>query len=93
MNTSISKQVYDSLCGELLDEYRIKHVENAFAEGSPCDVLYQEITDAYARLCERLGKEDDDEDVEVIINAFMEMNRILCLKMFSYGVLYGTHSL
>ena len=44
---------------------------------------------ANQRLCSRLGKIDEDADVELIINNFLEMSRILCLEMYRYGQQYG----
>lgn len=89
MNILNAENVYLTLTGELLDDYVIPGVENAFARGSRCDILYEQIYDANQRLCARLGQVDDDPDVELIINNFLEMNRILCLEMYRYGQIYG----
>ena len=89
MNILNAENVYLTLTGELLDEFVIPGVENAFARGSQCDLLYEQIYDANQRLCARLGQTDDDPDVELIINNFFEMNRILCLEMYRYGQIYG----
>lgn len=89
MNILNAENVYLTLTGELLEEYVIPGVHNAFAQGSRCDELYRQIYEANLRLCERLGKTDDDEDVELIINNFLEMNQILCLEMYRYGQLHG----
>ena len=43
---------------------------------------YEEMLDAYARLRERLGVEDEDEDVEIIINSLLAIQQKLCLEMF-----------
>ena len=37
---------------------------------------------AYARVCDRLGVVDEDEDVEVIIESLLSIQRILCMEMF-----------
>ena len=89
MNILNAENVYLTLTGELLEEYVIPGVHNAFAQGSRCDELYRQIYEANLRLCERLGKTDDDADVELIINNFLEMNQILCLEMYRYGQLLG----
>ena len=89
MNILNAENVYLTLTGELLEEYVIPGVHNAFAQGSRCDELYRQIYEANMRLCERLGKTDDDADVELIINNFLEMNQILCLEMYRYGQLHG----
>ena len=60
----IAELVYESLIGELVDP--IKSVPNAFEAGSYCEARYQEMLEAYERVFERLGLEDEDEDVEII---------------------------
>ena len=72
--------VYESLIGELVDP--IEGVPNEFAPGSFCEKQYQEVLDAYARICERLGVIDEDADVEIIINSLLAIQRKLCLKMY-----------
>ena len=81
--------VYETLCGLLMPEYRIPGVENAFASGEACEQNYAQMLEAYERLCDRLGVVDEDDDVEVIINALLKNERILCRKMFEYGFQYG----
>jgi 23S rRNA (uracil1939-C5)-methyltransferase len=51
--------------------------------------LYGKALDAYLRICERFGEEEEDEDVEVIFNAFLEISEILGLKMYHYGAMFG----
>mgnify|MGYP006955466334 FL=1 len=38
--------------------------------------------DAYERLRERLGVTDEDEDVEIIIDSLLAIQRKLCREMF-----------
>ena len=89
MNILNAENVYLTLTGELLKEYVIPGVHNAFADGSRCDELYRQIFEANLRLCARLGRSEDDPDLELIINNFLEMNQILCLEMYRYGQLHG----
>lgn len=77
----IAELVYESLIGELI--VPIRDVPNAFAPGSLCEGKYQEMLDAYARLRDRLGVEDEDEDIEIIIDSLLVIQRELCLKMFA----------
>lgn len=88
MNILNEENVYQTLLGNLYDEYVIPGVENAFAQGSRCSELYRQIYWANRRLCFRLGKMDEDSDVELIISNFLELNRILCLEMYRYGQRY-----
>ena len=76
----IVEQVYLSLTGELIDP--IRYVPNAFEQGSYCAERYQEMLDAYERLRERLGVTDEDEDVEIIIDSLLAIQRKLCREMF-----------
>ena len=86
---SLEKQVYLSLLGQLNPEYTLDWVENIFTEGSDYDRRYGDVLDAYARLCQRLGTDDEDADVEIIINAMLENEQNVALKMFHYGLLCG----
>ena len=88
MNAELFEQVYDTVRGQRIADLA-EGVENAFEPGSVCDRSYRKMLDAYARLCQRLGKVDEDEDVEIIINAFMEMDRVLSKEMFRYGIHFG----
>ena len=77
----------------MLCERRLPYagVENAFAEGSYCASCYHEISEAYERLRDRLGVVDEDEDVEIIIGAFENIQQELCCRMYSYGVQFGEY--
>ena len=92
MNILNAENVYETLIGSLLEEYGIPGVKNAYADGSLCNGLYQQIYRANCRLCARLGQEENDPDVELIINNFLQINRILCLEMYHYGKYYSSHA-
>lgn len=79
----IEEYVYYSLQGALCDPH--PGVENAFAPGSICEKSYSDMLDAYGRLCARLGVQDEDKDVEVIINSLQTITEELCYRMFTYG--------
>lgn len=82
------EDIYDSIQGELL--IPVPGVENAFAEGSLCHQLYQDMLDAYARVCERLGCADEDQDVETIINSLLTIQKELCRRMYFYGCKFSS---
>ena len=86
---TLAERVYETLCGLLEDAYCVPGVQNAFEEHADCAVLYESVMQAYERLCERLAVGEEDEGVELIIDSFLEMNKILCLKMFDYGVKFS----
>lgn len=88
MNIINAETVYQTLIGAYEEKYNVPGVENAFAEGSQCDRLYQQVYEANCRLCERLGQQDEDPDVELIVNNLLEITRVLCLEMYRYGGLF-----
>lgn len=89
MQYQMAERVYETLSGYLKEEYCVPGVHNAFENGSACASLYEKAMEAYGRLCERLSVADEDSDVEQIINSLLEMNRILCLEMFIYGIKFS----
>ena len=80
--------IYDKMNGFLTDglpslaEGTV--VEDEFAEGKECCLLYESVYQAGRNLCERLG-EDEDSDVEIILNGMERINRLVSLKMYEYG--------
>ena len=83
------EEIYDTLFGVMEAEAGMAGVENAFARGTPCERWYKEMGDAYLRLCDRLGVEDEDEDVEVIVNSLLAISRELGLQLFEYGLKFA----
>ena len=80
--------IYDKMNGFLTDglpslaEGTV--VEDEFAEGKECCLLYEGVYQAGRNLCERLG-EDEDSDVEIILNGMERITRLVSLKMYEYG--------
>jgi hypothetical protein len=83
------EDIYYTLLGEMSPPYAVPGIENAYAPGGECDQYYNEAMEAYQRLRERLGVQDEDEDIEIILGNFLGIQRILCEKMFRYGQLLG----
>lgn len=79
--------IYDKMNGFLTDglpslaEGTV--VEDEFAEGKECCLLYEGVYQAGRNLCERLG-EDEDSDVETILNGMERISRPLSMKMYEY---------
>ena len=88
MEDKIAEMVYDRLLGHNLLETDAYHVENLFAEGASGDALYQDIYDANLRLCKRLGVEED-RDIQIIIDSFWEITKLVGEKMYRHGQLIG----
>ncbi len=84
-----AEAVYESLVGELSGRFHVPGVENMFAEGSACLSQYEQMRQAYDRLLERLGVEDDDPDIEDIICRLTAIQKLLCLRMYEIGTLIG----
>ena len=81
------EDVYYSLTGNLIEP--VAGVEDTFAEGTLCAKSYQNIYDANIRLCKRLHVLNEDQDIEIMIHSFFEIQRELCLKMYEYGAKFG----
>ena len=60
-----------------------------FDDGKPCDVLYEKVSAARLRLCDRLGLDFEDRDLLTIIEGLEEIGKICALKMFDYGARYA----
>ena len=86
MDTDKIKNIYLTLIGQMEEDYCVVGIENLFEEGSACDCAYSQMLDAYARLRERLGVENEDADVEQIIDALRKIEKIVSMKMFEYGM-------
>ncbi len=88
------KRIYDLMNGNWnLRDYPVPEarvVSSEFEPGSECAIAYQQMLDAYSRLCRRLSVgEWEDTDVEIVIGSLLAIGRHLALKMFEYGVLFA----
>lgn len=61
-----------------------EYIQDEFAKGKPCDVLYEEVYNAKENICQRLDVAED-RDVETIIDNLLTIAKILSLKMYEYG--------
>ena len=89
--SELTEWVYDTIMGNLVQEWSCSDVENLFAEGKRCADLYAQMLEAYSRLCERLSVQEDD-DGEIMINSMMEIMRIVAYKMYEYGQAHAQNS-
>ena len=90
LGLSYAEYVYMSLTGQLEDWCKMPCVENAYADGGFCASKYAEVYYAYQRLLTKLNETDYDDDVELIINNFLDIERCLCIRMFELGAQLGT---
>lgn len=89
MPSDIMENVYLTMQGVLCSEYCVPGVENAFADGQPCAVLYAQALEAYERLSIRLNAGAEDDDVEIMIDSLLDISQILAYKMYHYGAVLG----
>ena len=89
----IKEQIYEAVNGAYVnaEDYVVAgvQVEDEFAEGKDCNKLYAEVFNAKMRLNERLGT-DEDKDVEIIIDSMYSIVREISMKMFDYGMKFGS---
>ena len=86
------QEILLALQGQLVINPWKNSVPNIFAKGMPCSQLYEEVYDANCRLCKRLGDVDDDPDVELIINALLQIADIQACETFRCGMKFATES-
>lgn len=86
-----AQRVYDTLTDGLNNDYALSQVENAYEMGSRCSILYDEAIRMCWDISRRLmGNElDNHPDLQLIMDNMTEIQKILCLKMFHYGVMFG----
>lgn len=87
MESKLAQLVYARVMGYDEQPCQDLPVENLFAEGAPCDRLYEQIYDAKLRICQRLGA-DEDNDIELILDSFDQITRLVAEKMFHYGTYF-----
>jgi len=85
MQTYSFEQVYDSVLGEAIGDYRLPDVEDAFADGSFCATQYEIMWEAYVRL----SNGGENPDLEIIRNTLSAIQRELCRRMYEYGAQFG----
>lgn len=89
---SKQEKIYELVNGYFTEEVPAKvdgiHIENEFKGGSECSNLYEEVYALKAKINDRLST-DEDEDLEHLIDCMESINRIIALKMYTYGAKIG----
>ena len=85
----VAELVLSKLLDQLSDPEMLKWVEPIFVTGHPCFESYGQMLDAYSRLQQRLGVENEDIDCEIMIDCLLRHGNALAMEMFRYGVEYG----
>ena len=81
--------LYGTVTGDLLPEFKVPGIPNEFEPGGDCYAPLCEIYAAIEQIQQRLGVQND-EDCERILNAQLEIERVLCQRMFFYGLYSGS---
>ena len=92
MDQDFIDRVYDTLQGNLTEDACVPGVENLFAAGRTCDLMYEEIHAAYNRILQRLDAENEDPDLEIILNAFLVICKETGQAMYRLGARFGQSS-
>ena len=90
MDKTLLDDIYRILVGFYIPEAAVPGVPDLFAPGSFCDREYAKMRDAYERVCTRLGVDvdDEDEDLNIMVEAMESIQEVLCKEMFRLGMEY-----
>lgn len=75
--------VYSTMIGTINEECRVPGIENAFAEGNSCQREYTMALAARDRICQQLGLEDPNEDLEILLGCMEAIQWDLCRRMYA----------
>ena len=91
MNDKLLNDIYLSLQGSLIPEAAVPWVPNLFKPYGYCEREYNELREAYARVCTRLGIDPDDEDDDMnrMVLAMEHIQEVCCKEMFRLGMEYA----
>ena len=78
------EEIYASLTGQALTQYRTPGVPDAFRDGSLCCSEYEKVYEARCRLEARLGCQDD-RDLATILDGMERIQKELCLQIYLLG--------
>ena len=89
MDDRFLKSVFETACGLLMPEYTVPGVENMFASGKACQLIYKEVWKKCLEICEKMGiHPDDDIDLQFILNRMDEICWLVGCEMFRCGMEY-----
>lgn len=81
------EQIYERMTVQFVTPDTVIPCE--FDEGKPCDLLYQQVCEARARIAERTGLDFEDHDLLAMVEGLEEIGKVLAMKMFEYGTAYA----
>ncbi len=82
------REIYETMLGLLEPEAQVPNVDDAFGKDSVCAREYEEMRQAYERLCNRFGITDEDEDLNAIVSHMENIQKDLCYRMYYLGKVF-----
>ena len=79
--------IYETVIGQALQP--VAGVNDLFAEGQVCDALYESVYCAADRLSARLGVQGEDADVQILLDSWQKICRLVAYEMFRCGAELG----
>ena len=90
-NMDFFEIIYGLMYGEyVLEGYRVplSHiVRHEFRPGSKASRIWQRAGDARERIARRLGTDDEDPDLLVMVESYEELQEYMCRRCYEYGKL------
>lgn len=83
------ERIRDSVLGYLKPSERVCWVEDISREGTDYDRAYQRLLFLRERLCLRCGLQPEDEDMEAMLNAVLDLEKAVARGMFDAAVDYA----
>ena len=78
--------LYLTVTGAIIPELAVPQAENLFADGKPCDKLYEQVQAACHRICRRLSiQAEDDPDLTEILNLTDRICQQVGYEMYRCG--------
>ena len=83
----LCEAIYETVIGQSLQP--VAGANDLFADAQPCDALYESVYCAANRLCARLGIEGEDADVQILLDSWQRICRLVGYEMFRCGEALG----
>lgn len=85
---SLVEQVYYSAIGMAVEESRVPSVIDQYGPQGKCHGLYNQMRDAYERVCARLGVDEEDSDLDQIVDLMEDISKEVAFEMFRCGAMF-----
>lgn len=75
--------LYETITGQVLEEFAVAEAENLYQDGKPCDVLYEQVQAACSRVCGELGVEEH-KDLTLILDSMDKICKEVSREVFRF---------